>query len=218
MSIFLPNNASSKQVWGQLPGSSLSFILSEVILSRKGCTLIIAPDNLSANQLINELLFFLPKGKQKILLLPDWETLPYDQFSPHQDIISQRLSTLNYIRQKNKDIVIVSSVHTLLHRLCPSSFIDRHSLVMSKGQSLSYSSFSQNLIESGYRRVNKVLEHGEFSLRGSIIDLFPMGSAVPFRIELFNDSIDSLRSFDPETQRTITQLDDIHILPARECH
>lgn len=212
----IPSNIASKQTWGQLYGSSLPLALAEFCQSTPGIKLLIAPDNLAAAQLMDELHFFLPENApQEVLIFPDWETLPYDQFSPHQDIISQRLYTLSRLQQATHAIVIVAT-SSLMHRLCPPSFITQHGLMLRDGQTLHIDQFRNHLQQAGYYCVNKVLEHGEFAIRGSIIDLYPMGSGLPFRIELFDDVVDSLRRFDPETQRTVEKIDDIQILPARE--
>ncbi len=152
----------------------------------------------------DELQFFLNPNQntQELLFFPDWETLPYDQFSPHQDIISERLYTLSRVQQITNGIII-SSASTLMHRLSPPEFLNQYALMLKEGQKLDLNSFRNQLQQAGYHCVNKVLEHGEYALRGSIIDVYPMGSGLPFRIELFDDEIESLREFDPETQRTI---------------
>lgn len=206
-----------KQVWGQLYGSSLALALAEYCQNTPGIKLVIAADNLSAMQLQADLAFFLEKqtSSQELLFFPDWEILPYDQFSPHQDLISERLYTLSRIRQISEALVIVSAT-TLMHRICPPAFLQQYALILKTGQKLLLDVFRHQLQQAGYRCVNKVFEHGEFAVRGSIIDLFPMGSNYPFRIELFDDSIESLRLFDIETQRTIEKIPEINILPARE--
>ncbi|WP_454784065.1 transcription-repair coupling factor [Legionella sp. WA2024007413] len=212
--LYQPTQA--KQIWGQLHGSSLALALAEYCQQTPGIKLLIAQDNLSANQLQAELNFFLGANtSQELLFFPDWETLPYDQFSPHQDIISERLYTLSRIQQVTNAIVITSA-STLMHRLCPPEFLNQYALMLKEGQKLDLTAFRNQLQQSGYHCVNKVLEHGEFALRGSIIDVYPMGSGLPFRIELFDDEIDSLREFDTETQRTIEKIKEINVLPARE--
>ncbi|CAM4488001.1 MAG: Transcription-repair-coupling factor [Legionella sp.] len=217
MDTLLYQSTQTKQIWGQLHGSSLALALAEYCQKTPGIKLLIAQDNLSANQLQSELEFFLnPKqSEQELLFFPDWETLPYDQFSPHQDIISERLYTLSRIQQVS-DAIIITSANTLMHRLCPPEFLNQYALMLKKGQKLDLEAFRNQLQQSGYHCVNKVLEHGEFALRGSIIDVYPMGSTRPFRIELFDDEIDSLREFDTETQRTIEKIPYINVLPARE--
>lgn len=204
------------QTWDTLYGCSLPLVLSEFCEQTPGIKLLITPDNLSSNQLLDEIRFFLGSNSaHEILHFPDWETLPYDQFSPHQDIISERLQTLSRIQQTNNAIV-VSAASTLMHRLCPPKFLTRYGLSLQQGQKLDIQQFRLHLQEAGYHSVNKVLEHGEFAIRGSIIDLYPMGSSQPFRVELFDDEIDSLRRFDPENQRTIEKIEQIHVLPAHE--
>lgn len=212
---FLLAPSSQETRLGQLYGSSLSLALAEYCSKTPGIKLLITRDNLTANQLMAEIPFFFTDKQQDILLFSDWETLPYDQFSPHQDLISERLLTLNTMQQLQEGIVI-ASISTLMHRLCPSSFLNQYALSLKDGQSLQLESFRNQLIEAGYCAVHKVIEHGEFSVRGGILDLYPMGSTCPFRIELFDDTIESLREFDPETQRTIHRIQSIHILPARE--
>ncbi|KTD83006.1 transcription-repair coupling factor [Legionella waltersii] len=203
-----------KLVWGQLHGSSLALALAEYCEQTSGIKLLITQDNLSASQLQEELLFFL-EGKQEVLLFPDWETLPYDQFSPHQDIISERLYTLSRLQQSN-NVIVLSSASTLMHRLPPPDFLNQYALMLKTGQKLELDLFRNQLQQAGYHCVNKVLEHGEYAVRGSIIDVYPMGSHMPFRIELFDDEIESLRQFDTETQRTIEKIKHVHVLPARE--
>ena len=207
----------TKQIWGQLYGSSLALALAEYCQQTPEVKLLIARDNLSASQLQDELQFFLNEQDtpQELLFFPDWETLPYDQFSPHQDIISERLYTLSRV-QHVTNAIIITSASTLMHRLCPPEFLNQYALMLREGQKLELNAFRNQLQQSGYHCVNKVLEHGEFALRGSIIDVYPMGSGLPFRIELFDDEIESLREFDTETQRTIEKISAINILPARE--
>lgn len=203
-----------KQTWGQLKGCGLSLMLADYCQQTKGIKVLIAPDNASANQLYAELSFFADiQGEH--LFFPDWETLPYDQFSPHEDIISERLATLNRL-QHAEEAIVVSSVATLMHRLCPPSFLLHYAFFLNQNDSLHLSSLREQLDQAGYHLVNKVLEHGEYAVRGSIVDIYPMGSRYPFRIELFDDCIESLRHFDPDTQRTIYKVESITILPARE--
>lgn len=217
MNTILYQPTHTKQIWGQLHGSSLALALAEYCQNTPGVKILIAEDNLSASQLQDELPFFLnpEQTPQELLLFPDWETLPYDQFSPHQDIISTRLYTLSRMQQVTNAIVITSA-STLMHKLCPPEFLHQYALMLKQGQTLDIESFRHQLQQAGYHCVNKVLEHGEYAIRGSIIDIYPMGSGLPFRIELFDNDIESLRSFDTETQRTIEQIKEINLLPARE--
>lgn len=199
-----------------LIGASLPLALAEFCKNTPQIHLIITLDNLSAQQLFDEMCFFLGNEQcPEILLFPDWETLPYDQFSPHQDIISERLRILNRVQQASHAIVI-TAVSTIMHRLAPPPFLLKHAISLKESQQLNIQQFRQHLINAGYHHVNKVLEHGEFAIRGSIIDLYPMGNPYPFRIELFDDEIQSLRSFDPDNQLTIAKITAIEILPAHE--
>ncbi|MDF1646303.1 MAG: transcription-repair coupling factor [Legionellaceae bacterium] len=210
-------NTSSKTRWGQLHGSSLSIALAEWC-KPSAANLIVAPNHLSAITLRDNLRFLLhtTQNTPNITLFPDWETLPYDQFSPHQDIISDRLYALNQLQQ-GEPIILIAAASTLMHYLCPPTFLSQHALVLKTNQTFHLEPFRNHLINAGYRSVNNVLEHGEFSVRGGLLDLFPMGSRTPFRIERFDDTVESIRVFNPETQRTVKKLDEIRILPAREC-
>lgn len=210
----LPKNLPRKSIFGQLHGCSLSIALAEFCERTPGIKLLITQDYASTYQLQEELKFLLP-ATQAPLLFPDWETLPYDHFSPHEDIISERLSTLNAMLNRSEGIVIAAT-STLLHRLCPPSFLTQHVLLLKQGQTFNLNTFRKDLVKAGYRAVNQVLEHGEFAVRGGMIDLFPMGHSSPFRIECFENTIDTLRRFDPETQRTIEKISEIDVLPARE--
>ncbi len=150
-----------------------------------------------------------------VRLFPDWETLPYDLFAPHPDIISERLSTLHALPGSTSGITVVA-LATLLQRLPPKTWIERHSLQLARGGRLELEPFRQRLIAAGYAHVAQVMSHGEFAVRGSIIDVFPMGTEQPLRIDLFDEDIDSIRSFDPQSQRSGDALDSVRLLPARE--
>src|SRR5690606_22213391 len=141
--------------------------------------------------------------------------LPYDVFSPHQDIISQRVAAL-YALPALKHGVLVAPITTALHRLAPTRFLLGTSLVLDVGQQLDVEGLRLRLEAAGYRCVDTVYEHGEFAVRGALIDLFPMGSPLPYRIDLFDDEIETLRTFDPENQRSIDKVESIRLLPARE--
>lgn len=202
--------------WGQLTGSSLSLLLSNVLTHTDNAAVVITPDTLTATRLFHALEFYL--GKQThlpILNFPDWETLPYDTFSPHQDIISQRLLSLFHLPDLKHGLLILP-ITTLLQRLPPRSYVQAHSFDLKKGQRLDIAEMRRNLEFSGYRCVAQVVEHGEYATRGSIIDLFPMGVNEPYRIDLLDDEIDSIRNFDPETQRSLDEIMHLHLLPARE--
>lgn len=165
------------------------------------------------DRLTRELRFFAPT--LTILNFPDWETLPYDVFSPHQDIISQRIATLYKLPSVKQGILVVP-ITTVLQRIAPVSFILGSGLVVKIGDKMNVEEMRGRLENAGYRCVDTVYEHGEFAVRGALFDLFPMGSNVPYRIDLFDDEIETLRTFDPETQRSIDKVDSINLLPAHE--
>jgi len=208
----LPATAG-KQTWGNLPGAALSLAIAEAASAAKRFTLLLTADSQSADRLEQELRFFAPE--LAVLPFPDWETLPYDLFSPHQDIISQRIASLYRLPELDHGILVVP-ITTALHRLAPTSFLLGSSLVLDIGQKLDVEQMRTRLEASGYRCVDTVYEHGEFAVRGALIDLFPMGSKLPYRIDLFDDEIETLRTFDPETQRSIDKVDSVRLLPARE--
>ena len=208
----LPATAG-KQHWGNLPGAALSLAIAEAASQAKRFTLLLTADSQSAERLQEELSFFAPS--LPVLHFPDWETLPYDVFSPHQDIISQRIAAL-YRLPELKHGVLVVPITTALHRLPPKRFLLGSSLVLEVGQQVDVNQMRGNLEAAGYRCVDTVYEHGEFAVRGALIDLFPMGSSQPYRIDLFDDEIETLRTFDPESQRSIDKVDSVKLLPARE--
>ncbi len=205
--------ASGKQHWGNLPGAALSLAIAEAASNAKRFTLLLTADSQSAERLQEELAFFAPG--LPVLHFPDWETLPYDIFSPHQDIVSQRISALYQLPELSHGVLVVP-ITTALHRLAPKRFLLGSSLVLDVGQKLDVEQMRLRLEAAGYRCVDTVYEHGEFAVRGALIDLFPMGSALPYRIDLFDDEIETLRTFDPENQRSIDKVESIRLLPARE--
>ena len=205
--------ANSKQAWGNLPGAALSLAIAEAATAAKRFTLLLTADSQSAERLEQELGFFAPE--LSVLHFPDWETLPYDQFSPHQDIISQRIASLYRLPELSRGVLVVP-ITTALHRLAPTRFLLGTSLVLDVGQKLNVEQMRTRLESAGYRCVDTVYEHGEFAVRGALIDLFPMGSELPYRIDLFDDEIETLRTFDAETQRSIDKVESIRLLPARE--
>ncbi|OCX96186.1 MAG: transcription-repair coupling factor [Pseudomonas sp. CO183] len=205
--------ASGKQHWGNLPGAALSLAIAEAASNAKRFTLLLTADSQSAERLQEELAFFAPG--LPVLHFPDWETLPYDIFSPHQDIVSQRISALYQLPELSHGVLVVP-ITTALHRLAPKRFLLGSSLVLDVGQKLDVEQMRLRLEAAGYRCVDTVYEHGEFAVRGALIDLFPMGSPLPYRIDLFDDEIETLRTFDPENQRSIDKVESIRLLPARE--
>ncbi|SDG06027.1 transcription-repair coupling factor [Pseudomonas abietaniphila] len=205
--------AAGKQHWGNLPGAAQSLAIAEAASAAKRFTLLLTADSQSAERLEQELKFFAPE--LAVLHFPDWETLPYDLFSPHQDIISQRIASLYRLPELEHGVLVVP-ITTALHRLAPTKFLLGSSLVLDVGQKLDVEAMRTRLEASGYRYVDTVYEHGEFTVRGALIDLFPMGSKLPYRIDLFDDEIETLRTFEPETQRSIDKVDSVRLLPAKE--
>ncbi|NMP33494.1 transcription-repair coupling factor [Thalassotalea sp. M1531] len=206
---------SDKKEWVNLPGSSASLALYQAALKEEMPILVITHDTPSAIHLEQEVLSLNIDNSVDVCLFPDWETLPYDSFSPHQDIISQRLATLYALSRMSKGIVIVP-VTTLVQRLSPKSYIDANTLLIKKGDKKDLHQLRIELEASGYRNVDQVMEHGEFSARGAIIDLYPMGSDAPYRLDFFDDEIEEIRLFDPETQRSSDKVALINLLPAHE--
>ena len=209
------NKPGMKSQWGKLYGSALTLAISNLAQQSGQFITLITSDMPSAQKLKYELSFFLEESDLNILTLPDWETLAYDQFSPHQDIISERLATLYHLPHLKKGVLIVP-LSTLMHRLMPLDYINNNTLLLDKGMTLDIAQFRRDLEKRGYRCVANVYEHGEFAVRGSIIDLYPMGSTLPYRFDLFDDEIDSIKTFDIETQRSINSIDSINMMPARE--
>ncbi len=166
-----------------------------------------------ANRLAEELRWFDPE--LRVCAFPDWETLPYDTFSPHPDLISERLATLYQISRGEFDIAVVA-LSTALYRLAPPAFLAAHTFFLKQKDTLDEAAFRAQMALGGYTHVNQVFAPGEFSVRGGLIDLFPMGSALPYRIDLFDNEIETLRAFDIDTQRSIYPVDEIRLLPARE--
>ncbi len=214
--LVLPHAAAERKAIGQLSGATLSWAIYSAVQTADNLLLVVTRDIATAHQLERELRFFQENTDSwPILFFPDWETLPYDHFSPHPDIISERMSVLFKLRQLRKGVLFVSAT-TLMHRLAPQEYLGGHSFMLKPGQQLQLHAFREQLEKAGYRHVTQVMEHGEYAVRGSIIDVFPMGSAEPYRIDLFDDEIDSLRTFEPETQRTIAVINEIRLLPAHE--
>ena len=200
--------------WGSLVGASASLAVAELARQAEVPLLLLADDPRHADQLEAELRFFAG-GDFPVLHFVEWETLPWDSFSPHQDIISQRLSVLSQLPSMQRGVTVVSAP-ALLQRLPPVDYVAARSLSLQTGQQLSHDEFTQSLAAAGYLRVPQVSEHGEFAVRGSLIDVYPMGSAQPVRIDFFDDEIESLRHFSAESQLSGDTMESIELLPARE--
>ncbi|WP_235726497.1 transcription-repair coupling factor [Methylocaldum szegediense] len=201
-------------VWQSLNGCGDSLALAEAARQNKRLYLIVTEDTHTALRLEHEIEFFLG-GNVPVLHFPDWETLPYDVFSPLPEIVSERLKTLAQLSRIDHGILI-TPVATLMQRLAPRSHVLAKTFILKVGGQLNLEETRQRLESVGYECVSQVLQHGEFAVRGSIIDLFPMGSTVPYRIELFDDEVESIRTFDPETQRSVDKVREISLFPARE--
>lgn len=181
--------------------------------TKKSPLVIITSNAFEAQRLLEEIPYFAPE--LTVRLLPDWETLPYDVFSPHPDLISERLATLYQISQNQCDVVIVP-IATALIRLPAVAYLAGHSFMLKKGQKLNLEALRHQCAQAGYHHVSQVISPGEFSVRGGLVDLFPMGSVFPYRIDLFDDEIESIRTFDVDTQRSLYPVPEIRLLPARE--
>ncbi len=197
------------------PGSADSLLLAELATARKprGPWLVVAAEASDAQRLLEEIRWFAPG--LRCGLLPDWETLPYDAFSPHQDLVSERLATLWALHRGELDLVLVAA-STALQRLAPPSFLAATTFSFDKGQQLDAEALRRQLVLAGYAQVTQVVAPGEYAVRGGLLDLHPMGSPLPLRVDLFGDTIDSIHSFDPDTQRSLYPVPSVRLLPGRE--
>jgi transcription-repair coupling factor (superfamily II helicase) len=212
MNVPIPKSGSTSRV--PLPyGSADALLLASLGQNQQHPIVILAASAHEAQRLVEEIRFFAPKLSTH--LLPDWETLPYDHFSPHPDLVSERLAALHQIAQRSCDIMVLP-VSTALMRLPPQSYLAAHTFMLKKGDKLDINALREQCAQAGYSHVNQVMTPGEFSVRGGLIDLFPTGSALPYRIDLFDDEIETLRTFDVDTQRSLYPVGEIRLLPARE--
>ncbi|HEX2825459.1 MAG TPA: transcription-repair coupling factor [Burkholderiales bacterium] len=205
-------DAGRREYTAPLHGSSDALAIA-TLAARARPLLVVTENAWDAQRLIDEIPYFEPK--LKVHLFPDWETLPYDHFSPHSDLVSERLATLYQTMHGEFDVVIVA-VTTALYRLPPVSYLAGHTFFFKQGDKLDGAELRRQLTLAGYAHVTQVVAPGEYSFRGGLIDLFPMGSAVPYRIDLFDDEIETIRSFDVDSQRSIYPVKDVRLLPARE--
>ncbi len=217
LSIVLFSSKHSRPRYTQLHGSSDALALAQYAAQHaplaRSPLVIIAANALEAQRLLEEIPFFAPD--LRVHLLPDWETLPYDHFSPHQDLISERLATLHHIRSNACDVVIVP-LTTALYPLPPVEHLAAYTFFLKRGEKLDVAQLREQMTFAGYNHVQQVLAPGEYCVRGGIIDLFAMGSVLPYRIDLFDDEIETIASFDVDTQRTLYPVPEIRLLPARE--
>ncbi|HHG0433995.1 TPA: transcription-repair coupling factor [Haemophilus influenzae] len=208
----IPTQPNDHKILGNVLQGADALAISEIAEQNQNLTVVVTPDTRSAvrlSRILSEL------SSQNVCLFPDWETLPYDTFSPHQEIISSRLSALFHLQNAKKGIFLLP-ISTLMQRLCPPQYLQHNVLLIKKGDRLVIDKIRLQLEAAGYRAVEQVLEHGEYAVRGALLDLFPMGSAMPFRLDFFDDEIDSIRTFDVDTQRTLDEITSINLLPAHE--
>ena len=213
----LPRIAPGKRFVSPLPPGSADALLiarsAEAHKAEGSLTAILTADPADAQRLADELLFFSPG--LRVAVFPDWETLPYDTFSPHQDLVSERLATLWQLLQHDLDVVLLPAT-TALTRLAPTSFLAATTFNFKQGTRLDEAALKAQLTLAGYSHVSQVVSPGEYAVRGGLIDLFPMGSPVPYRVDLFDDQVDSIRTFDPDTQRSLYPVPEVRMLPGRE--
>ncbi|MGJ0078036.1 transcription-repair coupling factor [Neisseria meningitidis] len=201
-----------KSRWPNLSQGSLPLALARY-LPHKQLKVVLTQDAEQALRLQTAWRFFRPHDTA--VFLPDWETLPYERFSPHQDLVSERLSALWQIKSGAADVLFVP-VATAMQKLPPVPFLAGRTFWLKTGQTLDIGRLKTDLVDAGYNHVSHVVAAGEFAVRGGIVDLFPMGSEMPYRIDLFDDEIDSIKTFNTETQRTISPVSEIRLLPAHE--
>ncbi len=213
----LPSIAPGKRFTLPRPiGSADALLLArfaQTQAAQKKLTAIITAEPADTQRLEGELAFFAPG--LRVAVFPDWETLPYDTFSPHQDLISERLATLWRIRQGDADVVLMPA-STALVRLAPPSFMAGYTFHFKQKEKLDEAGLKAQLTLAGYTHVSQVVSPGEYAVRGGLIDLFPMGSPVPYRVDLFGNEVDSIRTFDPDTQRSLYPVPEVRLLPGRE--
>ncbi|MFM7705541.1 MAG: transcription-repair coupling factor, partial [Rubrivivax sp.] len=174
---------------------------------------VVTADPGDAQRLAEELGFFEPALRAAVF--PDWETLPYDTFSPHQDLVSERLATLWRLMQRDVDVLLVAAT-TASTRIAPPSFLAGTAFHFRQKARLDAQALKAQLTLAGYQHVSQVVAPGEYAVRGSLIDLYPMGSPVPYRVDLFDDEVDSIRTFDPDSQRSLYPVPEVRLLPGRE--
>ena len=208
----LPATPGTRRRLTCLAGSSDALAIAR--LAAEGHPLaVISATALDAQRLVEEVRWFSPG--LRVCLLPDWETLPYDNFSPHHDLVSERLATLYQIQRGEFDVA-VAPASTALYRLCPPAYLAAYTFFLEVGKGLDPEALKAQLLTAGYAHVTQVVAPGEYCIRGGIIDLFPMGSQLPYRIDLFDTTIESIRTFDVDSQRTLYKVKDVRLLPARE--
>ncbi|HYM86159.1 MAG TPA: transcription-repair coupling factor, partial [Pseudoxanthomonas sp.] len=206
------------RTWWRSPASpaALAWYVARAAEAHAGPLMVVARDTHGAHQLESDLQTLLGEGGElPVFPFPDWETLAYDRFSPHPDIISQRLAALHALPGLKRGIVVVP-VQTLMQRLPPLRYVVGGSFDLKVGQTLDFDQEKRRLESASYRNVPQVLDPGDFAIRGGLLDVYPMGAHAPLRIELLDDTIDSIRAFDPESQRSLEKTEAVKMLPGRE--
>ncbi|UOP01777.1 hypothetical protein LVJ84_06635 [Kingella potus] len=212
MNLPLPSKSAPRTRWPNLTAGSLPYFLTQHLHAAVP-KVILTTDTEQALRLQTAWQFFRPQDNA--LFLPDWETLPYERFSPHQDLVSERLAALWQLKNRQADVLIVP-VATAMQYLAPVPFLLGRTFWLKTGQTVDVEAMRGNLVEAGYSHVSNVVAAGEFAVRGGIVDIFPMGAAQPYRLDLFGDEIDSIKTFDPDSQRTLAPVSEIRLLPAHE--
>ncbi|WP_114638564.1 transcription-repair coupling factor [Polynucleobacter necessarius] len=208
--------AGQRFTFSGLVGSADAALLAQTALRYRNdfsVMVVFCAHTQEAQRLTEEIPTFAPQ--LKVRLLPDWEILPYDHFSPHQDLVSERLATLYELLNGSCDIVLVP-VTTALQRLGPPQFLSGHTFFFRQGDPLDETALKLQLHQAGYDPVSAVMRPGEYSIRGGLIDLFPMGSNLPYRLDLFGNEIEQIRAFDPDTQRSLYPVKEVRLLPGHE--
>ena len=200
---------------GTLPGSGDAYQIARLATQASPSRLlaVLCADASASQRLAEEIPFFAPD--LRIHVLPDWETLPYDQFSPHQDLVSERLATLHHVSRRECDVLLVP-VSTASYRLAPPSHLAAYTFFFTQGERLDEARLRAQLTLAGYQHVGQVMSPGEYSVRGGLIDLFPMGSVIPYRLDLLGDEIETIRTFNIESQRSLYPVKEVRLLPGRE--
>ena len=210
----LPDSKQPIKHWGQLYGCARALIINDAISQHDGLVVVLTADSHSSTVTFNETRFF-NQNHTEFLSFPEWETLPYDIFSPHEDIISDRITTLHRLPQLSHGVLVLP-ITTCMQRVTPKDFISKVSLYIKIGDQIELDELRTSLSSAGYHHVSQVMTRGEFAVRGSIVDFFPMGSNHPYRLEFFDNEVETIRTFDPEKQTSLVKLDEISLLPAHE--
>lgn len=210
-----PPQTMQSMHWQGLHGPASALAIAAIARQHTGLTVVITSSPQQAQRLEQDLLLLRDDEKLPVAHFPDWETLPYDLFSPHPDILSQRLKAMAGLSNLQRGLLVVP-VSTVLQKLPPVSYIQGRSLLIKVGQQLDRDAFRQRLLDAGYENTETVYQSGQYALRGGLVDIFPAGTTQPLRIEWLDDEIDTIRYFDPESQRSSERLDGIELLPGRE--